>query len=241
VAIKLSGDVNDDPREFVYEGTFPAANSDNTFVPHLWATRHVGYLMDNIRLQGEDQELKEEVIRLSKEFGIVTPYTSYLIVEDELPPQRDGIALPGRPTPMPRPELFEGGIRPRSDNSSKAAGERAAAAPAAKPMAQNADRFGLTSGRDALLISEAIRDYKESEVKQEETRGAVRVIDGHTFNLINGHWADTTEAKVLKTITVKFGSDAYFKLLSDKPELAQFFALGEKVTVILDRVAYIVD
>jgi Ca-activated chloride channel family protein len=43
----------------------------------------VGYLLDEIRLHGENRELKDEVTRLAREHGIVTPYTAYLILEDE--------------------------------------------------------------------------------------------------------------------------------------------------------------
>ena len=42
----------------------------------------MGYLLDQIRLNGEDKELVEEVVRLSKRYGITTPYTSYLIMPD---------------------------------------------------------------------------------------------------------------------------------------------------------------
>jgi Ca-activated chloride channel family protein len=86
VAVTLTGKVNDDKRSFVYETTFPEQNEKNDFVERLWATRKVGYLLEQIRLHGEEKELKDEVLRLSKEYGIVTPYTSYLIVEDEARP-----------------------------------------------------------------------------------------------------------------------------------------------------------
>ena len=49
----------------------------------LWATRRVGYLLDEIRLHGENAELRDEVTVLARKYGIVTPYTAYLIVEDE--------------------------------------------------------------------------------------------------------------------------------------------------------------
>src|SRR5207244_752439 len=42
----------------------------------------VGYLLDQIRLNGEKKELLDEVTALAKKYGIATPYTSYLIVPD---------------------------------------------------------------------------------------------------------------------------------------------------------------
>ena len=43
----------------------------------------LGYLLDEIRLHGESAELRDEVTGLARKYGIVTPYTAYLIVEDE--------------------------------------------------------------------------------------------------------------------------------------------------------------
>ena len=63
--------------------------------PSLWALRRVGFLMDQIRLNGENAELKNEVVRLGKQYGIVSPYTSYLVVEDGLA-QGHRPAGPGR-------------------------------------------------------------------------------------------------------------------------------------------------
>ena len=60
-----------------------AQSDDHEFIPRLWATRRVGYLLDEIRLHGENAELRDEVTELARKYGIVTPYTAYLIVEDE--------------------------------------------------------------------------------------------------------------------------------------------------------------
>ena len=49
----------------------------------MWATRRVGYLLDETRLRGENSELRDEVTELARKYGIVTPYTAYLILEDE--------------------------------------------------------------------------------------------------------------------------------------------------------------
>jgi Ca-activated chloride channel family protein len=86
-AIKLTGNVGKDTREFVYEIAFPEkTGADKNFVEDLWARRKVGYLLDQIRLNGEKKELKDEVVTLAKKYGITTPYTSYLIVPDTVVP-----------------------------------------------------------------------------------------------------------------------------------------------------------
>ena len=55
----------------------------NGYIPRSWATAGWSYLLDQIRMHGESAELKDEVTRLAREHGIVTPYTAYLILEDE--------------------------------------------------------------------------------------------------------------------------------------------------------------
>ncbi len=83
VAISLNGKVGGKNKRYVFETQFPQTSNDHSFVSRLWANRKVAYLLDHIRLKGMNSELKAEVIRLSKKFGIVTPYTSYLVVEDK--------------------------------------------------------------------------------------------------------------------------------------------------------------
>jgi Ca-activated chloride channel homolog len=82
-AITLTGTVGMEEKQFVYELNFAdKTNSDKSFVEDLWARRKVGYLLDQIRLNGEKRELVDEVVSLAKRYGITTPYTSYLLVPD---------------------------------------------------------------------------------------------------------------------------------------------------------------
>src|SRR5258707_36470 len=70
-------------REFVYETTFASkTGEDKEFVEQIWARRKVGFLLDQIRSNGEKKELMEELLTLAKKYGIATPYTSHLIVPD---------------------------------------------------------------------------------------------------------------------------------------------------------------
>lgn len=83
VAVKLTGNVGKDAKEFVYEINFPGkATDEKAFVEDLWARRKVGYLLDQIRVNGAKKELVDEVVTLAKRYGITTPYTSYLVVPD---------------------------------------------------------------------------------------------------------------------------------------------------------------
>ena len=82
-AIVLEGTVNGEKKKFTYEVTFPERDEEHEFAARLWATRRVGYLLDEVRLHGENAELRDEITSLARQYNIVTPYTAYLITEDE--------------------------------------------------------------------------------------------------------------------------------------------------------------
>ncbi|MDD4879374.1 MAG: VIT domain-containing protein [Candidatus Omnitrophica bacterium] len=82
-AITLTGNVNGSEKRMTFEDKFPAASTENDFIPRIWATRKIGYLMSEIRFKGENKELVDEIVKLSKEHGIMTPYTSFLVLENE--------------------------------------------------------------------------------------------------------------------------------------------------------------
>jgi Ca-activated chloride channel family protein len=97
-AVKLTGTVGGETREYVYETTFPEkTTAERDFVEHLWARRKVGYLLDQVRANGEKKELVDEVVALAKKYGIATPYTSYLVVPDGPVPVVRTPAADGRP------------------------------------------------------------------------------------------------------------------------------------------------
>jgi Ca-activated chloride channel homolog len=88
-ALKLTGNVGSETKEFVYEVNFAdKTGDDKAFVEDLWARRKVGFLLDQIRLNGGSKELVDEVVTLAKRYGITTPYTSYLVVPDSVPQPR---------------------------------------------------------------------------------------------------------------------------------------------------------
>jgi Ca-activated chloride channel family protein len=81
--VTLNGKDGKESRQFVSDTTFSEKTAAaKNFVEDLWARRKVGYLLDQIRMNGEKKELVDEVVVLAKRYGITTPYTSYLVVPD---------------------------------------------------------------------------------------------------------------------------------------------------------------
>ena len=80
--LKLIGDIGGEKQEFSNSAQFPENQADHGFLPRLWAQRKVAYLVDEVRLNGENEELVNEIVRLSKKYGIMSPYTSFLVTEE---------------------------------------------------------------------------------------------------------------------------------------------------------------
>jgi Ca-activated chloride channel family protein len=79
--ISLSGVANEDDLTFIYSGQRFRSSGGEDFLPRLWATRKIGSLLNQARLQGPDEETVAQIVQLSIRYGIVTPYTSYLVTE----------------------------------------------------------------------------------------------------------------------------------------------------------------
>ena len=61
-----------------------ADRGKHEFLSRLWAVRKVGFLLEEVRRNGEQAELVAEIKRLGIRHGIVTPYTAYLAEEPEM-------------------------------------------------------------------------------------------------------------------------------------------------------------
>jgi Ca-activated chloride channel family protein len=81
--IRLAGSVEGEARTFAYSDQSFRASGGPDFLPRLWATRKIGALLNEIRLNGPEEEAIDQIVRLSIRYGIVTPYTSYLVTEPE--------------------------------------------------------------------------------------------------------------------------------------------------------------
>jgi Ca-activated chloride channel homolog len=73
----------------------PAQNTEHEFLPRAWAKARVDALLDKIEREGEDQASIDEIIRLSRKYKFVTPYTSFLAAPRAL--LRPRLIRPGDP------------------------------------------------------------------------------------------------------------------------------------------------
>jgi Ca-activated chloride channel family protein len=264
VRLRLSGRSTRERRSFAYENLrFPANSDENDFLPRLWATRRVGWLMEQIRTNGDARELREEVVDLGTRYGIVTPYTSYLALEPGATSEtltatsdasRDSrLVIDGtgnrRPGTLP-PQARKARTSPGTGAGSAAnAPMIEALPPAPMPTPVPVSPASPTTG------AEAVRDSKRERARQESVRaeeddesvaeasGVMRKVAGKTFYLRNDVWTDAefkADAKLAET-TLVFGSNAYFELLKRERKLAEFFALGERVLVVYKGHVYRVN
>lgn len=200
------------------------SESQYAFIPVIWSMRRVGHLLDIIRLNGESKEVIDEIVYLAKKYGLITPYTAYLILEDE--------QLTGNQRPPLAPDL-----KSASDNFST--------------MPQGAfksefDEMNSKEGKGSSTASETIRDYAGADQlnhRDVEKRNIDKNIDpsaqslnlkdagGRAFYQNDGLWIDSyletnTSSNVKK---IEFNSDEYFKLAFSDKIIAEILSLGRNV------------
>jgi Ca-activated chloride channel family protein len=218
IQLKLTGKAGASMRMYTYQNqSFPLRSDANEYLPRLWATRRVGWLMEQVRSNGEQKELRDEIVDLGTRYGIVTPYTSYLALEDSA--VSNNFVL--------RERLY------RSEGTGL--GNLSAPRPASAP------KVVAQTGADAVQLSKKQREQQDViRVDEAPPSNAVRRMAGKTFYRLDGVWTDSefkAEAKLPETVVV-FGSDEYFELLKQNSSLGSYFSLGERVVVVLDGRVY---
>ena len=241
VMVSLRGKTGATARSYNFENLiFPLREEENDFLPRLWATRRVGWLMEQIRTNGEQKELRDEIVDLGTRYGIVTPYTSYLALEPNANVVIDGMDE----------QPVTGGTRRDVGRN--------------RPAASRAPSGSLGGGvNNAMILREGAAKASTGQVAVEESKRAraqqetvtitsddkevsstvVRNVGSKTFYLRDGVWTDAEfkpEAGKPET-KLTFGSDEYFAVLQRLPRLADYFALGEHVIVVYDGRVYRVN
>jgi Ca-activated chloride channel homolog len=204
---------------FQVQATFPAEAVGDAWLPRLWASRKLGHLSRQVRLEGETGSLVEEIRTLALRYGLVSEYTSYLVVE----PGMVADAGPGRPG------------RP---------GERAvaldqlvvAAAPAATAVSgagavrsAEADR----ARREARSSVELFEAEAKAQAAADEVVGGsgFRRVAGRSFRQAEGVWRDLGIRPEARVVRVAPFSRAWFQLVEALPELREAAGAFEAVAL----------
>jgi Ca-activated chloride channel homolog len=212
--ITLSGEVNGERQLFRFTDQSFTIDSRGShegthFLPRLWATRKIGYLLNSVRLHGPDQETIDQIVRLSIRYGIITPYTSYLVTE-----------------PMPLGNANQ-------ERLAQETFQELQMAPAAPVYGQDAVEKASSQG----ALSQA--EQAPAIVSNNDQRQGVRIIGARTFVQSGEYWIDTAyDPEQMKTQQVSFLSPAYFALANTRAEIAAALALAENVIVVVDGEAF---
>ncbi|MCE9582671.1 MAG: VIT and VWA domain-containing protein [Planctomycetes bacterium] len=213
--VLVTGHLGGKEVSFPYTLKFPAVSARNDFLPRVWAGRKVGYLMEEVKRNGQSKELVDEITRLAKQYGIVTPYTSFLIADD---------SVKGDMNEMRR-KVAEGF---RKEQGGAFGAPSAPAAEAAKDLRDGEKAF------DAYGAAGRVTGESEEQVMLK-----MRIIASKSFYNVGGLWTDSVydPEKNKDVVTLKIGGDDYMKLIDEKPGIAKYLSLG-KVMVVYQGKTY---
>ncbi|UCC49216.1 MAG: VWA domain-containing protein, partial [Gemmatimonadota bacterium] len=203
--LSLTGYASPERKRFATSVSFPVSQREHDYIAPLWASRKIGYLLDQIMLHGEEKELIDEIVALSTRYGILTEYTAFLAQEGD---RLDEVAA-------------------RREVSSKVMEAYAGVAgPAATSQRQNAQ---LMRGQSNLGMQNVQYDREGNAFRfqQAQTR------NNQAFFNRAGNWEDARYKEgVQNVVQVKAFSEAYFQLTRRDPALNQYLSLGDRVLVV---------
>lgn len=217
--LALTGHVYD--RDVIYKYDIELEDHDGTvFIPRLWAARKIGHLLTQIRLHGETSEWVESVVALSLKYGIITPYTSFLIEEPE-----ETLSQQGR------------------QNAGEAMKEELAAAPTAVSGVQAVDDAQLRQSLDeaeappsgGIYTAPQLPDVDPGSAPGEVIERMVRYVAAKTFICTPERCIDTLFIPdVMEIYDVPLGSELYDRLVIPGSDWNAYLALPLGTVIVYD-------
>jgi len=238
----VSGKVADREQRFTYDLDFPERASEHAFIPRLWATRRIGYLLEEARSHGESGEIKEEVTELARKYGIVTPYTSFLVQEDQ--PVRELAERLGRRNDLPR--LYDSlSTAPRApllvEQEQRTSGDAAVASARYRGALKSAvsEEQLVLAGREVQLYASTGK-LQAGGAGPAPTEVLTRAAAGRTFRQEGEFWSESglPAVKDAEVRRIVFDSPEYWKFVNAHPDLREVLALGTRVKFLLDGKVY---
>jgi Ca-activated chloride channel family protein len=249
-------------REVVHEHRAAFAGAPGAgWLPRLWASRKVAFLLDDIRLHGQTKESVDEVIRLATRYAIVTPYTAGLVVEDGELEGRPALARGGGASAAGRgfaedsPRRREGGLRLPSAGAvappapaPSAPGDMGAPTPTGAPPPTTPPPAGqpMRDSEDLKKMKEAAKEEAsdKDDFATKRAKDRVQAVGSRSFVLrqvagqTGERWVDTAWDGKKQPIKVEAYSEDWMALLAKGDEVAKVLALGERVLFVLGDAVY---
>lgn len=237
-ALELSGELDGKTVRLADDILFPANQRANSYIADLWATRRIGWLLDEIRLHGESKELKDEITQLARKYGVVTPYTAYLILEDE--------AIRNIP-------ILHRNMREMASDSDAVIQAKGMYHSLQIEAADESRRSGRMATGNAIAVQQLKYSYnlkqtnagpllnkKTSGKQTKDYNQQARIVNGRSFYQNGNIWNDSTaqSKKQLKQKTIRFNSNEYFEFLNSNIVAAQWLALGANIDLVIEDTLY---
>jgi len=224
ITVTLKGQSAGKTQTFNLTTNTKSSEDGNAFIPQLWASRKIGFLLDEIRLHS-NKELVDEVVRLSKKYGIPTEFTS-ILADDRNYTALNTLAA----TRMAREQLdlandSKSGSYGVAQSRNNVQLNTAAQAPASMPG------MGGASVKDAKQLGKAAANSRAGGAYYDRNDELVVVnnvqnVLGRTFYQRGNYWEDADLKVAQNLMQIKQFSRAHFDLIKAYPKLAQFSTLG---------------
>ena len=82
--VRLTGRISGEDKTYQTRFAFPSVATENPEVERLWAYASVEEALQEVSDFGEDADLKQAIIDLGVEYGLVTDYTAMVVVRNEV-------------------------------------------------------------------------------------------------------------------------------------------------------------
>lgn len=255
----IEGTVNGVKQTFDFPAALVEKSTDSTqaFVERLWAMRRIGEIIDQLDLSGHNEELVRELVTLSKQHGILTPYTSFLADETASPDLatnlraaqdslhdleksegKEGVAQRAKKAELQRESNAASlaGLPAGGDDGKLVGGRRlrrlsagmgGGGGAADSPLSNNVASSQFVDNDDNLVVVENVRN-----------------IDNKAFFYRQNRWVDSilTEEQEKNAKRIVQFSDEYFDLAKSKgKDLSQFLIFDEAMVVQLDGETYLIE
>jgi Ca-activated chloride channel family protein len=202
--VRVRGQAGGVEQEYVYQFDLEQIGGHD-FVPRLWATRRVGDLLDRVRVEGESQALVDQIRQLGLSYGLVTPYTTFVIqAQVEGPASEANMSLYANQAEL-----------------NQAWGRTTVQARVQNQLYQGAEQSNLAGGANVVHNGQ----HAVAQVASQNIDLSLLVAQKEDDAPITPDWIDQN-VKVDRY--VEFGSKAYFALAGD-PALRPLLQSGPNV------------